>query len=227
MQEAKKQNNSIKIIVLLSLVSAVFLIFQFTSLEFSDFTPERIKQFILGFGFWAPLVFLVIYTLRSVILVIPVLILSLTAGLAFGPIWGGLINIIGGVFGSVMSFFFARFFGKNLLEQIPMMNSGPIDKFGSRLEKNGFKVLFVIRLIGIPPYDVVNFGSGLSKVKFKDYLFASILGMIPGGLILPFIGSNLENIRSPKFILSILLFILLLFVPKIYKKFKIRNDPTG
>ena len=89
-----------------------------------------------------------------------------------------------------------------------------------QLEENGFKVLLVMRLVGIPIYDVVNFGSGLTKIKFRDYFLASLLGMIPGGLVLPYIGSNLNNLKSPKFILGILAFILLMFIPKIYKKFK-------
>ena len=54
-----------KIMILVLIVVAIFLLFQFTPLSISDFTPANVKNFILKYGIWAPIVFIVIYALRE------------------------------------------------------------------------------------------------------------------------------------------------------------------
>ena len=199
---------------------SVVAIFRFTSLDIADFTPTNVKNFILGFGIYAPLVFLTIYTLRSVLLFMPVLVVSLASGLAFGPFWGWLLNVTGATIGASASFMFARYFGAGFISMIPGMRSGSFDKLSDKMAEKGFLVVLPMRLVGIPPFDVVNYGCGLSKVKFRDYVAASFLGMLPGGFFTTYLGSNLENPLSPKFVVALAAFILLMFVPAVYKKFK-------
>lgn len=218
------QNHIKKLGILAAVIVAIVSIFQFTSLDISDFKPGKIKEFILGFGVVAPVAFLFLYGLRGILPVIPVLVMSLAGGLAFGVWWGWLLNVFGATLNSCVSFLAARYFGRGFIESIPFFKSGKLKTFDDKAEVHGFKVVLFMRLIPLFQYDAVNFGSGLSKVKFRDYIIATPVGMIPGGFVLPFLGSRLENWKSPIFFIAIAGFILLMFVPFIYKKLKKPGD---
>ena len=88
--------NKLMAIVLLAVL--IVVLFQFTGLDASQFTPTNIKQFILSFGVLAPVIFVALYAARAVILVIPVGVMSLAGGLAFGKWWGTLLILLGGIF---------------------------------------------------------------------------------------------------------------------------------
>ena len=221
----KKQ--MLKLGILGVIIIAIISIFQFTTLSLSDFTPENIKEFILSFGVVAPVAFLFLYGLRGILLVIPVLAMALASGLAFGIWWGWVLNVSGATLNSCVSFLAARYFGRGFIESIPFFKSKKLKTFDDKAEVHGFKLVLFMRLIPLFQYDAVNFGSGISKIKFRDYALASFIGMIPGGFITNFLGSSIENWKSPKFIIAIAAFILLMFVPFIYKKMKKPGDSVS
>ena len=209
-----------KLLILAAIAAAIFLIFQFTSLSLADFTPTNVKNFILSFGVWAPVVFIVIYALRGAVLVIPVGIMSFAGGLAFGKWFGTIYILIGATLGASLSFVIARYFGRQFIETFSWLHKGKIKQFDEGIEKNGFRMMLFMRLIPLFQYDAVNFGSGLSKMKFRDFFIGSFIGMAPGGFINAMLGSSLENIISIQFFAALAVFILLMFIPTIYKKIK-------
>jgi uncharacterized membrane protein YdjX (TVP38/TMEM64 family) len=209
-----------KPLILVGIALVVFLIFQFTPVSISDFTPTKIKNFILKFGIWAPIIFMALYAFRGAILVIPVGVMSLTGGLAFGKWLGTVYILIGAILGASLSFMIARYFGRRFIETFSWLHKGKIKQFDEGIEKHGFRVMLFLRLIPLFQYDAVNFGAGLSKIKFRDYVVASFIGMIPGGFITAVLGSSLQNIISVQFFVALGVFILLMFVPAIYKAIK-------
>jgi uncharacterized membrane protein YdjX (TVP38/TMEM64 family) len=76
---------------------------------------------------------------------------------------------------------------------------------------------------------VLNYISGLSKIKFKDYFLATFLGLIPGVVIAAFFGGSLGEINSlkdifaPKFLIAVGLMILIIVIPGIYQFTKRRH----
>ena len=191
-----KRTGWIKPAVILIVLAGVYLVFRFTSLSVKDFTPENVKNFILQFGPLAPIVFIVIYTLRAVILVIPVGIMSLAGGLAFGKWFGTVYILVGATAGSCLSFLIARYLGRGIIEKLGVMKKGKLKMFEEGVEKSGLKVILFLRIIPLFQYDAVNFGAGFSKMKLRDYAVGSFIGMAPGGFINAMLGSSLENIMS-------------------------------
>ena len=210
----------IKILILASIAVVIFLIFRFTPLSIADFTPTNVKNFILSFGIWAPIVFIAIYALRGAVLLIPVGIMSFAGGLAFGKWLGTIYILIGATLGASLSFLIARYFGRQFIESFKWLHKGKIKQFDDGVEKNGFRMMLFMRLIPLFQYDAVNFGSGLSKMKFRDFFIGSFIGMAPGGFINATLGSSLEKIVSIQFFAALGFFILLMFIPTIYKKLK-------
>jgi len=214
-----------KLLILVGFALGIFLVLRFTPLSLSAFNPTNIKNFILQFGIWAPIVFITIYALRGAVLVIPVGVMSLAGGLAFGKWLGTVYILVGATMGASLSFVIARYFGRKFIESFSWLHKGRIKAFDDGIEKNGFRMMLFMRLIPLFQYDAVNFGAGLSKIKFRDYVLASFIGMAPGGFINAVLGSSLENIISLQFFIALGIFILLMFVPSIFKA--IRKNKGG
>jgi uncharacterized membrane protein YdjX (TVP38/TMEM64 family) len=219
-----------RLVALGLLVLLVVAIFRFTPLDADQFTPTRVKEFILGFGALAPIIFIAVYAARAVILVIPVGVMSLAGGLAFGKWWGTLLILLGATLGSCLSFMVARYFGRGSIESLEWLHKGRIKQFDDKAAENGFKLILFVRLVPLFQYDAVNFGGGLSKIRLRDFALASFIGMIPGGFINALLGSSLEDIFSLQFFAALGAFILLAFIPLIYRRFKrssSENDEAG
>ena len=212
---------ALKRIAILAIAAGVVVaVFQLTQLSPNDFTPTKIKNFIQGFGVWGPLVFIALYASRAVILVIPVGIMSLAGGLAYGQWWGTLYILIGATLGSTLSFLVARYLGRQFIERFEWLHKGKIKSFDEGAEKHGLKVILAVRLIPLFQYDAVNYGAGLSKMKLWHFVLGSFIGMAPGGFINAMLGDSLENIISVRFFVALGAFLLLMFVPTIYKRIK-------
>jgi len=164
-----------------------------------------------------PSSFVTIYALRGVLPIIPVGVLSLAGGLAYGPWWGAAALLAGANLGSCLAFLLARYLGRGFLERFSWLRKGPIHAIDDMSEKAGFRLILFVRLIPLFQYDVVNFGAGLSRMRFRDYFLGTLIGMAPAGLIAAQLGSSLTHVASLRFVVALGLFILLILAPTIYK----------
>jgi uncharacterized membrane protein YdjX (TVP38/TMEM64 family) len=185
-------------------------------------SPEGIKAWILSFGWAAPVLFILIYAVRPLIL-FPASILSLTGGLAFGPVWGTVYTIVGATMGAVLSFWLARFLG-NKFVRIRLKENW--DKFEKQLQQKGFIYILLLRLIPIFPFDLISYGAGVSKVSFSAFLFGTLLGIIPGTFAYNFLGSSFLQEKTSYIIIAAVVFVLVTLIPFFLKK-RVVNKPNG
>jgi uncharacterized membrane protein YdjX (TVP38/TMEM64 family) len=202
---------------LLILVVAILLAFRYTHVSARSFTPDRLGNYIRTLGTWGPVIFIALYALRAVILVIPVGILGLAAGLTYGPLWGWAVIMVGATLGSCLAFLVARYLGRGFLERFPGLKKGRIGTYDEMSERAGFKLILFLRLIPLFQYDAVNFGAGLSRMRFRDFALGTLIGMAPAGFVVASLGSSLPQPKSLQFIVSLGLFALLVLAPVIYK----------
>ncbi len=103
-----------------------------------------------------------------------------------------------------------------------------LKKYDDAIERNGFATVLYLRLVYFP-FTPMNFGMGLTKVKFWDYFFGTGLGIIVGTFIFTFFvgtlkevwsSGNWEQLLSFKVFFSVGLFIFSFFIPRIIKRFK-------
>jgi len=168
--------------------------------------PEVIKHYIEGFGPWAIIVYVLLYTVNTLTLIPPIAFMSLSAGAIFGPIWGTVALTLGAFCGTTLTFIISRFFGGKLVDKFV---KGKAADFNEKLSKKGFMVLLPMRIIGLPPYEFVNYASGLSKISYKDYISATMLGMSPAIIIQVLLADRLANFswKDPVLYIVVLLFI--------------------
>jgi len=216
---------AIKLLVGILLVAGVWWIVKCQCVNLKSLTPAALRDFIQSFGKLAVLAYIIAYALNTVSIMPPIAALSLTAGLAFGAVWGAFYLMIGAMIGTTATFLISRYFGRNLIEK---MLKGKFMDLDVKLANNGFMTILFFRVIPLVPYEVLNYAGGLSRIKFKDYFFATFLGLIPGVIVSAFFGGSLGEIKSfkdilaPKFLIAIGFMVLIIAVPAIYQIVKRR-----
>jgi len=178
-----------KVVFVIVLIGAVFLILRYFNIDFSNITIEKAKEKIRSFGVWGPVVYIAFYIVRPLIL-FPAAVLSASAG----AIWGlkGLIYLLIGAYISAFAeFFIARYAARELIDKMVKGKMADLDK---AIEKNGFMTVLLIRLIPNAPWDIQNLSLGLTKVKFRDYLIATLIGILPGSFALVYFGDSFISV---------------------------------
>ena len=86
------------------------------------------------------------------------------------------------------------------------------------IEKNGFRYMLFIRLIPLFPYNFLNYGFAFTKIKMRDFVLGTLIGMIPISFTYAYFGSNVLNPGSRGFYIAIALFSFLVIVPILLRK---------
>ncbi|MEO1669950.1 MAG: TVP38/TMEM64 family protein [Cyanobacteria bacterium J06631_2] len=146
-----------------------------------DIDQQQLEVWLEQMGGLAPLIYIVLYTVGT-LLILPSTPLNLTGGAIFGIWWGTLWTTIAALVAAIAAFAFTRTVGRELVSQ---KLKGRWRAMDTEISQGGLFYLFAIRLLPIIPYGIVNFGAGLTSIKFKDYAIATLLGTLPG--IFPFV----------------------------------------
>ena len=201
-----------KIVLFISLGMILGLFYYFDIFSFTD--PEEIKEFVLSYGVYAPIIFIILFTFVPLTL-FPDAILAIAGGLIFGLVEGSIYIIIGAILGSTLSFYIARYCGESLRKKL---KGEKILNINEQVKNNGFLIIFLLRLIPLVPFDIISYSAGFSSIKFKDFILATAIGIVPGALVYANIGAESLNFRSNDFYLSIALLIGLIVISMMFKK---------
>ncbi|CAN5485338.1 TVP38/TMEM64 family protein [soil metagenome] len=144
-------------------------------------------DWIQSLGAWGPVAFIVTYIVVTVALV-PGSVLTLGAGAVFGPVWGTVWVSIASVSGASAAFLVGRYavrgWVKKKIDKHPKFKA--VDE---AIGEQSWKIVFLIRLSPLFPFNFLNYAFGVTKVKFWSHLSASWLGMLPGTIMYVYLGS--------------------------------------
>ncbi|MCX7711666.1 MAG: TVP38/TMEM64 family protein, partial [Clostridia bacterium] len=143
------------------------------------------------------------------------------SGRLFGPLLGFIYSMISVFTSASLAYFISRYLGKDFVEKLLR---GKIQQLDEKAETHGFKIVLVMRLSSVFPFDVFNYALGLTKVKYKDFILGTIIGIIPETFSLTFMGSSLHSPKSGKFFIAVAMLLLTMGVPLIYKKLKKKKE---
>jgi uncharacterized membrane protein YdjX (TVP38/TMEM64 family) len=138
-----------------------------------------------GLGPWGPLVFIAGYVVACVAF-IPGSLLTLAAGALFGVAKGVAIVFVGASLGASAAFLIARYLARGAVERRVARNPkfAAIDR---AIGREGRKIVLLLRLSPVFPFSLLNYGLGLTQVRFIDYLLA-MAGLLPGTLLYVYSG---------------------------------------
>lgn len=148
---------------------------------------ESFNLWVGGLGVLGPVVFAGVYILTTVLL-LPGAILTVGAGFVFGLGWGFAAVSVGSTTGAALAFLIGRFLAREKIEA--MTRDRP--KFRSvdrAIGARGAKLIMLLRLSPLIPFNLSNYFYGLTAVKFWPYVLASWIGMMPGTLLYIYFGT--------------------------------------
>src|SRR6058998_2658388 len=173
-----------RLIALVAIVIALFLVMRFLP----------VREWLRSFNDWVGqmgiagiFIFIGVYAVATVLMA-PGSILTIGAGFAFG-LWKGFLAIsAGATFGASLAFLVARFIAREKIEAIARRNE-TFRKIDNAIGKQCAKLIFLLRLSPIIPFNLSNYFYGLTAVKFWPYVLASWIGMMPGTFLYVYIGT--------------------------------------
>ncbi|HRU39790.1 MAG TPA: VTT domain-containing protein, partial [Candidatus Goldiibacteriota bacterium] len=177
-------------------------------------------------GPWAPFIFIVCFVL-SIIFFIPASVFTSIGGLLFGSWAGLLLNFVAVNIGGVFSFLAARYLLRDAASKI--LQKGHFKKLDDKVAEHGFSIMIYLRLMFVP-FTYLSFASGLSKIKFRDFFWGTLIGVVPGMVVITFLAVAVKKLLvshagpadfiRPDIIFPVLLFGFSFFIPSIIKHFK-------
>jgi uncharacterized membrane protein YdjX (TVP38/TMEM64 family) len=218
-----KKIAAMKAIALVIFIVAAIYVVRFTHVK-DLFTRDVLGNFLETAGFWAPLIFILIYT-AGVCLFVPGIVLTVLGAAIFGPYWGFLYVWVGAMAGASAAFCIGRTLGRDFAASLI---GERLRKYDEAIERNGFATVLYLRLVYFP-FTPMNFGMGLTKVRFWDYFFATGLGIIVGTFIFTFFVGTIRDVwasgdwsrlLSFQVFFSVVLFVSSFFIPTIIRKIR-------
>jgi uncharacterized membrane protein YdjX (TVP38/TMEM64 family) len=176
--------------------------------------PRMVKQEVLECGAWGPIVYILLYAVGPSFLV-PGAVMTLAGGLAFGATRGALWSVVGANLGALVAFGAGRFLGRDFVERTI---GERFHKVLARLARNGFYITLYLRIVPVIPYNAFNLLAGASPITFRDYFWASVVGMIPGTVLFAVLGDALWHPASPRFFIALALIMLCFGAGELFRR---------
>ncbi len=139
---------------------------------------QNLKTWIEGFGAAGYVIYIGIY-IAAALFFLPGTPIALLAGIAFGPILGTLLAVTGATLGAVAAFLVARYAGRSMVEGWASKNEA-FKKIDAGVEKQGWRMVMLTRLVPVFPFNVQNFAYGLTTIKLPIFVLVSFICMLPG-----------------------------------------------
>lgn len=221
--EGRGKRPLFKAILLLAFIAAAIAVVRFTPVK-AYLTREELGRILESSGYFAPLLFILVYAV-GVCLFVPGTLLTALGAAIFGAYRGFLYVWLGAMLGASAAFWIGRTLGRDFAASLI---GDRLKKYDEAIERNGFATVLYLRLVYFP-FTPMNFGMGLTRVRFRDYLFGTGLGIIVGTFVFTFfigtvrevwISGNYAHLLSFKVFFAVALFIISFFIPRIIRKIR-------
>jgi len=168
-----------RVIILVLIILIIFFIRRFPAIQ-------DVKQWVEGFGIWAPVMMVLIYILGT-LLFLPGLLLTLLSGATFGLMKGFAIVSFGSTLGAALAFLISRHLAR---ERVAKMASGNprFAAIDEAIGEGGWKVVALMRLSPAIPFNAQNYLYGLTSIHFWPCILTSWIAMMPGTFLYVYLG---------------------------------------
>ncbi|MCU4718912.1 TVP38/TMEM64 family protein [Halapricum hydrolyticum] len=156
-------------------------------------SAEQFRAWLLGFGPWAPVMFVAVQALQVVVAPIPGQVVGVASGYVFGVWYGTLYSMIGTLIGTTFVFVIARRYGRPYVERFVAPEW--IDRFDTNSADRGAPLIFGFFLIPGLPDDVICFVAGITKISMPYLVVLAAVGRFPSILLFNLAGSQVADDR--------------------------------
>lgn len=184
----RRHRHALLLIIYLLIIAALW----YLPGVFHPKSVEDVRRWVMEFGVWGPLVYVLLYTVRPLLL-FPSLLLNVAAGILFPPVVGIPCLLAGGLGSAALLFYMAR---TGIGSEFFDLHGG---KWGMRIHHylsdgaKNFQRMLWLRTVPLFPYDVISLVAGCTKMKFVTFAMTTLLGMIPGAIAYNVLGDALSG----------------------------------
>lgn len=205
---------------------ALVIVYLYASGSLPDLAMIREKRMIIeAFLMERPLFGVVIFSfmyILAVALSVPIATpLTLLAGFLFGAVLGTIVVVISATVGATALFLLVRFF---FYDAAKRRFSSELRTLHDEFAENGFWDVLLLRLAPIVPFALINVASALFGTRTRDYILATLIGIIPFTFIYVLAGerlgeiTSLRDVAAPKTLIIVTLIALFAFIPRIISR---------
>jgi uncharacterized membrane protein YdjX (TVP38/TMEM64 family) len=181
---------------------------------------DRLDAWFDGLGFWAPLVFVLLWIVACIFF-LPGLPISIVGGLIFGAVWGTVWTTVGANLGAAAAFLIGRYAARGMVER-QIAGKSSLAKIDDGVRRQGWRMLMVTRLVPIFPFNIQNYVYGLTDIKLSTYVVVSLVCMLPGTVAYNFAAGSVRTGDLGKtfsyLAIAAVFFVLLSLIPGWVKK---------
>ena len=152
---------------------------------------ETAREYIAGYGLFAPLISATLMIFQSVIAPLPAFLITIANGALFGFWWGMLLSWSSAMLGAALCFYIARFLGAKHVARI--VSQPVVNKTDQFIQKYGNYAILIARLIPYIPFDVVSYVAGLTRIRFIGFWLATGIGQLPATAVYTYLGNRIST----------------------------------
>ena len=153
----------------------------------------------------APIVVLAAYIIGG-FLVVPVTVLIVATGLAFGALHGFAYALLGAELSAIVTYGIGHYMGHSAIRRL---SHRWFARASRRLAPKGLLTIITIRIVPVAPFTVINLVAGASHIRFRDFALGTLLGMTPGVLVLTLFSNQIvDAVRTPEAVQIVILLVL-------------------
>jgi uncharacterized membrane protein YdjX (TVP38/TMEM64 family) len=142
---------------------------------------QDLRQWINSLGAWGPLVFVFLYAV-AVVAALPGSALTVASGALFGSTLGVVVVSVGSTLGASLCFLIARYVARDAVSRW-LQKSEKFRWLDQLTRERGVMIVALTRLVPLFPFNLLNYGFGVTAVPFRTYVFWSWLCMLPGTVV--------------------------------------------
>ncbi len=210
----------LKLLGLVLWMSLGVVLFQLIRYRWSDWTIDSVRQWILSFGWKAPLIYALIFA--QPLIPLPGSAVAMAGGLVFGAVKGTALAVVAGTIRGCGQFLIARALGR---EAVHSLLKGRLAMIDTQMGKNSFQTVFWLRVLPNLPFDIQNLILGVSRVDFPAFALATFAGLVPVLFLWVYLGKSLSSIKQVWHIMGALVVFVTFFVLRKYLQQKKAAGP--
>jgi uncharacterized membrane protein YdjX (TVP38/TMEM64 family) len=188
---------------------------------------DSLKEYILSFGVWAPIISFILMILQSIAAPLPAFLITFANAALFGWVKGAILSWSSAMVGAAVCFFIAKYLGRDVVEKLT--SKFAIESVDSFFEKYGKHTILIARLLPFMSFDLVSYAAGLTSMSFISFFVATGIGQLPATIVYSYVGGMLTG-GAKLMMMGILtltaLSVLIYVMKKIYneKQVKVKEE---
>lgn len=152
---------------------------------------EGLKEYILSFGVWAPIVSTLLMVFQSIAAPLPAFLITFANAALFGWVYGAILSWTSAMLGAAVCFYIAKFLGRDMVEKLT--SKFALQNIDGFFNKYGKHTILIARLLPFMSFDLVSYAAGLTSMSFWSFFIATGIGQLPATIVYSYVGGMLTG----------------------------------